>query len=238
MSVGVVVAIAVGGSVVFLGGLAWLIVRLNRMAGPKAGDRRQLAEELSRRGWKYAERDDSVVDVYNELYRKYTHPFVLDPLVGPPRATSAKDVVTGVHRGRPFLAAVLDTYHRGEYLAQRCVWVRTPAPRPALTVSRMAAAASRINDAIGTGDFKTGNPEFDEKFDVRGQDPNFTAAVMTPDLVALLLSERGQFSGFMLLGDQLDVFDPIGDHCDPNQLVAALDLRCDILDRVPASVWS
>ncbi len=61
---------------------------------------------------------------------------------------------------------------------------------------------------------------------------------MTPELVALLLSERGQFSGFMLLGDQLDVFDPIGDHCDPNQLVAALDLRCDILDRVPASVWS
>lgn len=239
MSTGVIVAIAVGGGVLFLGGLAWLIGRLNRALGAGADEGRQrLAEELPRRGWKYVESDDGVVEIYNELYRKHTHSFLLDPLAGPPQATSAKDVITGVHRGRPFLAAVLDTYHRGEYMSQSCVWVRTPVARPALTVRRMAAVASRINDAIGTGDLKTGNREFDENFDVRSQDPSFAAAVMNPDLVQLLLAEQGRFRGFMLLGDQLDVFDPVGDHCDPSQLVAALDLRCDVLDRIPSSVWS
>lgn len=46
------------------------------------------------------------------------------------------------------------------------------------------------------------------------------------------------FRGFMLIGDQLDLFDPVSDHRDPEQLVPALELRCDIFDRVPASVWA
>ncbi|EHK87273.1 hypothetical protein SZMC14600_11203 [Saccharomonospora azurea SZMC 14600] len=239
MSTGLIVAIAVVGGVLLLGGLALLIGKLNKAIGVGTDSGREnLAEELSRRGWRYVETDDNVVGVYNELYRKYTHPFMLDPLVGPPRAASAKDVITGVHRGRPFFAAVLDTYHHGEYMSQLCVWVRTPVPRPALTVQRMAALASRINESIGTGDLKTGFPEFDENFDVRSKDPSFAAAVMNPDLVHLLLAQPDQFRGFMLLGDQLDVFDSLHDHRDPIQLVAALDLRCDILDRIPAFVWS
>jgi hypothetical protein len=237
VSTGLIVAIAVGGGVLLLGGLAWLIGKLNKgIEGGIDSGRENLAEELSRRGWRYVETDDNIVGVYNELYRKYTHPFMLDPLVGPPRATSAKDVITGVHRGRPFFAAVLDTYHHGEYMSQLCVWVRTPVPRPALTVQRMAALASRLNDAIGTGDLKTGIPEFDGNYDVRSEDPSFAAAVMNPHLVHLLLAQPERFHGFMLLGDQLDVFDPIHDHRDPRQLLAALDFRCDILDRIPGSV--
>ncbi|WP_051400167.1 hypothetical protein [Haloechinothrix halophila] len=73
---------------------------------------------------------------------------------------------------------------------------------------------------------------------VDGEDEQFARAVLHPDLIEFLLTDPRQPRGFWLLGGHLDVLHEVGDHRDPDNLVPALDLRCDILDRIPQQVWS
>ncbi|HVW42250.1 MAG TPA: hypothetical protein VHC18_12950 [Amycolatopsis sp.] len=239
MSAGAVVAIAVGGAVVVAAAIIWLVVWLNRSnkaQGQAAAGK--LAEESARRGWTYAERDDSVAELYTRQHREFALPNLLHPLADPPAASAARDVITGTHRGRPFVAAVVDTSYLGELGPELCVWVRTPAPRPSLTVRKVAALQSRANSAIGRGDVRTGHPEFDDRFEVSSEDPRFAAAAMSPALIGLLLAEQRRLRGIMLFADHVDALDQITDHRDPAQLLPALDLRCDIIDRIPTAVWA
>lgn len=239
MSVGAVIAIAVGGTVLVAAAIVWLVVWLNR----SNREREQAAlgglrDELARRGWSYAERDDSVADLYTRQHREFALPNVLHPFADPPRASGARDVITGTHRGRPFVAAVLDTVHRGSAGPELCVWVRAPAARPSLTVRKVAKAESRVNNAIGRGDIASGNPEFDDRFEVLSEDPRFAAAVVSSELAGFLVAEQRRLRGFMFFADHLDALDQITDHRDPAQLIPALDLRCDLLDRIPTTVWA
>ncbi|MBK1786809.1 hypothetical protein [Prauserella cavernicola] len=239
MSTGIIIAISVVGGLVLLGGLGFLISKVNRAVSAKTeGWEGRMAEELPRRGWTYAERDDDLVPFYNQLYQQHTQPYVLEPFVAPPHAKAARMVITGVHRGRPFVAAVFDTLHKGQYTSHRAIWVRTPVARPALTVQKVVPMASGVNDMIGTGDVQSGDPDFDARFDVRTKNAQFATAALSPDLVQYLLEGQARLRGFMLIGDQLEVFDAISEHRDPRELIPALDLRCDILDRMPAAVWA
>ena len=97
---------------------------------------------------------------------------------------------------------------------------------------------SRINAAVGQGDFRIGNPAFDDRFDVNGPDERFLAYTIIPALADFLLTDQRKFRGFTLFADHLDAFDRIRDHRDPAELVPALDLRCDLLDRIPAAAWA
>ncbi|HJQ46419.1 MAG TPA: hypothetical protein VJ870_08850 [Amycolatopsis sp.] len=239
MSVGAAVAIAVGGTVVVAAAIVWLVVWLNR--ANKAREQAALGglrDELARRGWTYAERDDSVAELYTRQHREFALPNVLHPFADPPKASAAHDVITGTHRGRPFVAAVLDTSYRGQVGPELCVWVRAPAARPSLTVRKVAKMESRANEAIGQGDVRSGNPEFDDRFQVLSEDSRFAAAVVSPALVEFLLAEQGRLRGIMLFADHADALDQITDHRDPAHLVPALDLRCDVLDRIPTAVWA
>jgi len=239
MSVGAVIAIAVGGTVVVAAAIVWLVVWLNRSnkaQGQAALGR--LDEELARRGWTYAERDDSVAELYTRQHREFALPNVLHPFADPPKASAAHDVITGTHRGRPFVAAVIDTSYRGSVGPELCVWVRVPVARPSLTVRKVAKVQNQVNEAIGRAGVRSGNPEFDERFEVLSEDPRFAAAVVTPELAEFLLAEQRRLRGFMFFADHVDALDQITDHRDPGQLVAALDLRCDILDRIPTAVWA
>ena len=239
MGVGAVIAIAVGGTVIVAAAIVWLVVWLNRSnkAEEQAAAGR-LGQESARRGWSYAERDDSVAELYTRQHREFALPNVLHPLADPPHASAAHDVITGTHRGRPFVAAVLDTSYRGQISPELCVWVRTPAPRPSLTVQKVTGAESRVNQAIGQGDVRSGNREFDDRFEVLSEDPRFAAAVVSPELADFLLAEQRRLRGVMLFADHVDALDQITDHRDPAQLIPALDLRCDILDRIPTAVWT
>jgi hypothetical protein len=237
MSVGAAIAVAAGGCVLVFGGIAWLVVWLNRSnAAEEKAALGRLEAELARRGWSFRERDDQHVALYNGQIQ-YTDRSPLDPLVPLPKASAARDVITGTHRGRPFLAAEFDVYHRGEHGPQQCIWVRTPAPRPALSVRKVVGGQSGVNAGIGLA-VQIGNPAFDERFEVSTENERFAFDVLNPQMIQFLLNEARGLRAFWLLGDQLDVLDEVSDHRDPAQLVPALDLRCDIPDRIPPAVWT
>lgn len=238
MSVGAIIAIAVGGTLLLGAGLAWMTIWLNRShKRHEQAALGRLREEVARRGWTFAERDDSVAELYTLQNKEFGGRDPRQPFVGPPKAKAAHNVLTGVHRGRPFLAATLDAYHNGEHASVRWIWVRTPAARPALTVRPAVPLSSKINNAIW-GEVRTGHPDFDERFDVSSDDPRFAIAALSPALIDFLLHDQRSFRDFRLFADHIEVLDRISDHRDPAELIPALDLRCDILDRIPASVWA
>ena len=238
MSVGAIIAIAVGGTVLVAAGIIWMMSWLGR--SNKASEEAalgRLQEELPKRGWTYEERNDSYVDVFN-AQPQFTFGNPLEPLVAPPKAFGARNVITGVHRGRPFLVAEFDVQHQGQRIRVGTVWVRLPVMRPSLTVRQVVRAQSRVRSAIGQQDVQLGYPEFDERFEIFTESEPFARAVLTPQVANFLLAAPPHVRGFAVYGDQFDVQDRVTDHRDPAQLIPALDLRCDLLDLIPASVWT
>ncbi|WP_298177057.1 hypothetical protein [Saccharomonospora sp.] len=234
MSTGVVLTIVIGGTVLLLGAVAAFVFWIKRsFVGRAEVSLDALREEAARRGWTYAERDDTQVALYDRQYNRRSR---WEPLTHPPRAKAARDVITGTHRGRPFIAATFDTVYQGRHQPERAIWVAAPAPHPMLSIQRMVAVQNAINRRIGLGGVQTGNVEFDRQFEVLSEDERFAHAVLSSQLLEFLLTDPRSFRGVYLRGEYLDVLDPVQDHRNPNELVAALDLRCDILDRIPA--WS
>ncbi|WP_024873716.1 hypothetical protein [Saccharomonospora piscinae] len=231
MSTAIVLTIVIGGTVLLLGAvLAFVLWIRRRVARTALAAPDGLAGEAARRGWTVVERDDSLIPLYDRQYDRRSR---WEPLTHPPRATAARDVITGSHRGREFVAATFDTVHQGRHQPERAIWVAAPAAHPMLGIRPSAAASNAVNRAIGLGGIRTGNPEFDARFEVLAEDERFAEAVVTPALVEFLLRDSRPWRAVSLRGEYLDVADPVRDHRDPAELVAALDLRCDILDRMP-----
>ncbi|CAM3802388.1 hypothetical protein KIPE111705_25690 [Kibdelosporangium persicum] len=241
-----IIAIVVGGLIVVGGGLTWMIIWLNRSNAEAEQDvLGRLRAEAPRLGWRYEERADQYTQVYDDVER---YPKLSEPIVGfaaSPKALEAHDVVTGEHRGRPFLAArfwvdkPMDTRGPGGPRPEYAIWVRTPAPRPTLDVRAVPKLQSAVGSATGTGDLKIGHREFDARYQVTAENADFARAVLSPQLVDFLLTDPRPFDGFWMRGGQLEVVrDVVNDHRDPGPLLAALDLRCDILDRIPPQVWA
>ncbi|HVW42249.1 MAG TPA: hypothetical protein VHC18_12945 [Amycolatopsis sp.] len=238
MSVGAIIAIAVGGTVVVAGAIIWMLSALgrsNKAAEEKALTR--LQAEAPRRGWTVEDRNDAYVEVFN-AQPQFTFGNPLEPLVAPPKAFGARDVITGVHRGRPFLAAEFDVQHKGERIRVGAVWIRLPAMRPSLTVREVVRTQSRVRAAIGQQDIQLGYPGFDDRFEIFTESEPFARAVLTPQVANFLAGAPPHVRGFAVYGDHFDVQDRVTDHRDPAQLIPALDLRCDLLDLIPASVWT
>lgn len=250
MSTWAIVAIAVGGTLLFAGGMIAIMIRLGRAGKAEEQAKLQrLNEEVAKRGWKYEERNDEYVSLFKErneygkqpLFQLPTRQNPLAPLQEwhrPPRARKATQVITGVHRGRPFIAALFDVVHDGENYGETAIWVRTPAPGPALSVFRSSHLEQGVRKGMGQRDLQLGHPEFDDQYEVSEADERFARAVLNPAVIGYLLSAQSRFRAMSLLGDQLDFVDQgLTDHRDPEQLIPALDLRCDVLDRIPQSAW-
>lgn len=244
MSAGVIIAITVGGLILFAAAIIVMLVWLRRSyeSDEKAALGR-LQEEMPQRGWTFEERNDSYTQVRNHL-SQYRLGYKLRPDLRPAEARKAHNVVTGWHRGRPFLAATFDIYQPvaldrpGRSGSIQTIWVRAPRLMPPLGVRRVLAAESAVNRAIGQGDLQTGNADFDQQFEIKTENEQFARAVLNPEMVRFLLADSRSFRGFWLVGDQIEVLDAVTDHRDPAELIPALDLRCDILDRIPQSVWA
>jgi hypothetical protein len=236
VSAAAIIAIVVGGCLVVFGAIAVMMIWLRRSYNThEAGALARLAEQP----WTYEERNDSYVALYND---RPLPPYFRaeNPIARPPRASAAHHVVTGTHRGRSFLAAEFDVYlfHRGEHIRQRCVWVRTPAARPGLSLRKVLGPQNAINRALGWDYPKSGDPEFDRRFEVSADDNRFAQAVLHPRMIQFLLHDPRPFRAVLMTADTIDLTDPIQDHRDPLDLIPALDLRCDILDLVPLAVWA
>ncbi|GAB3419768.1 hypothetical protein GCM10027569_47120 [Flindersiella endophytica] len=231
-----ILVIVIGGTLLFAGGLIWFLVWNGRqVAADEKAALGRLRQELPQRGWTYAERDDRFAEVYNAQQERLPRD-PMRPFVGPPKASAARDVITGTHRGRPFLAATFRASANGQVADNLCIWVRTPAVRPYVDLTKTVALASSVNEAIGR-DLRTGNPDFDRAFDVTTDDPQFALAVLTPRLAEFLLTTDRDYRGVWLQADFVDASDQVRDHRDPRHLLPALDFRCDILDRIPPQIW-
>lgn len=238
MNTGAAIALLVGASVVFVAGLTWMMIWLNNSySRQEKAALGRLHAELPRRGWRFSERDDSVAELYTSQMREYGAPGPMRPFAGTPKGKKARNVVTGIHRGRPFLAASVYTTYANRQGWTRWIWVRTPAAGPGLTVRKAMSIGSAINNAI-YGEIKVGNPEIDRQFDILGNDARFAGAVMSPALAEFLLRDPRQWRELYFFADHLEVLDRSFDHRDPAELIPALDLRCDILDRIPAAAWA
>jgi hypothetical protein len=250
MSTGAAIAIAGGGTLVVAAAIVVMMVWLGR--SNKAREQAimgRLKDELPRRGWTYEERNDSYASVYN-ADRKYMQESLLklptrqnpmapfEPFHLPPKAIAARRIITGTHRGRPFLAADFTVNYAGEQNTERVIWVRTPAPGPAFTLSRERRLQTRVRRAMGQIGMETGNPDFDDQFEISEEDERFARLVLNPALIQFILIDPDRFQSLELLGDHIDLSDQVGDYRDPARLIPALDLRCDLLDRIPASAWA
>lgn len=101
----IVVIVVVG--LLVVGGLLVAMVRWLRKSydAEESAVLDRLRQEAPRRGWTFEERADHHTEVFDELER---YPRLIPAVFGidlPPTALRAHDVVTGQHRGRPFLAA-------------------------------------------------------------------------------------------------------------------------------------
>jgi hypothetical protein len=159
-----------------------------------------------------------------------------------PRAAGARNIVTGTHRGRPFLAADFHVYYTAAAIDadwRTHVWVQMPSARPGLVVKKVLGPQNAVNRALGWEHARYGDPEFDQRFEVTADDQQFAADVLHPQMQRFLVEEQRAFQEWWMIGDIVEVS---GDACseqrDPRELIPALDLRCDILDRVPQVVWS
>ncbi|MET7989327.1 hypothetical protein ABZU76_00305 [Amycolatopsis sp. NPDC005232] len=246
MSTALILVIVIGGTLLIAAAVTWFVVWNNRgMQRAETAVLQRLGQEAPRRGWRYEERNDSYCAYYNEgdhyLQRSFADELFspTDPFARLPEAFEAHEIVSGTHRGRPFLGARFKVRQRGVAIHYtRAVWVRTPKLGPALQVGPAVALESRVNDSIGRGDLRVGDPEFDERYEVLTGDDRFAQAVLVPQVTHFLKTDPRQFRGFSLFGANFEVYDRLVDHRDPEKLVAALDLRCDLLDLVPRSVWA
>ncbi|MEU4670592.1 hypothetical protein AB0F91_22045 [Amycolatopsis sp. NPDC023774] len=246
MSVALILVIVIGGTLLIAAAVTWFVVWNNRsMQRAEAGVLQRLNQEAPRRGWRYEERNDSYCVYYNEgdqhLQRSFADELFSPTSVfaQPPEAFEAHEIVSGTHRGRSFLCARFKVRQRGvaTYYA-RAVWVRTPKLGPALQVGPAVRLESRVNASIGRGDLRVGDAEFDERYEVLTGDDRFARAVLAPPVTHFLKTDPRQFRGFSLFGANFEVYDRLADHRDPEELVAALDLRCDLLELIPRSVWA
>ncbi|MFI9383895.1 DUF3137 domain-containing protein [Kutzneria sp. NPDC052558] len=249
MSPAAILAIAGGGIVLVAVAIIVMMVFLRRSYNAdEQGIMERLNAELPRRGWKYEERNDSFVSVFNAQSEHTRRPLIkmptrqgplnpLQPYHLPPRADQAHKIITGTHRGRPFISALFRVHYAGNIEWNKVIFVRTVAPGPALTVFREPRLANQVNSALGMGDLKYGNPDFDAQFRVSAENEGFARAVLNPAVMQYLLANAEQIRSMELLGDNLDLSDPVSDHRDPAALIPALDRRCDLLDRIPESAW-
>ncbi|MFD2469637.1 hypothetical protein [Amycolatopsis silviterrae] len=245
MSVALILVIVIGGTLLMAGALIWFLVWSGRSSG-RSQDQimARLHQEAQLRGWRYEERNDAYCAQFRAEdwtmertpMEQAMHPL---PPINDWQAYEAHRIVTGTHRGRPFLAATFNVRSRVrlEAIEFHAVWVQAPGTGPALQISRVAELSSRVNAKIGQRDVQTGDADFDLRYEVSSGNADFARAVLSPVVTAFLKTDPRAHRGFTLIGGKLDFFDQSGDHRDPKFLLPALDLRCDLLDRIPNSVW-
>jgi hypothetical protein len=190
------------------------------------------ADEFGRlaasQGWSFIDEDDSYA-------RRWDGP----PFTG---RGKVRNIVSGQHRGRSFTAfeyVYTTTTYNGQTNSTQThrfgVWaVSLPAAVPELSVGSEGIFGGKVAEALGFGRVNIGDTQFDDSFKVKCDDEQFGLRVLHPAVVELLKMTGPwdwRFTGQTMLSFEKGAFEPAA-------LQPRLELMADVLDRVPADVWT
>lgn len=183
------------------------------------------------RGWRYAERDDRLVDRYRGT------PF------GQGFGKQALHVLSGSHRERELVAfEYVYKEHEGSGKNRRTVTYRhtvvalaTPAPRPTLELSR-EGFGRKLLGLVGIRDLQLESEEFNKTFRIRTEDDKFAYDVLHPRTMEWMLGDQ-RCHDLPFRFERADLLTWRRGSIDLAATVWMLDYLCDVLDRVPSFVW-
>lgn len=228
----VVVAILVGAITAY-----WWTVRSTWRTSK---EHQQLREFAAQRGWSYESSQRGLADHY-----------MGEPFPDASYNIELWDVINGTYRGRPFrcfefrtrtnvgtgtpVAKRKRTGNRAPEYYFRIFVLGLPAQLPILQVKR-SRVGNKILNAVGAGDIKTGQEDFDKKFRVTGDHEQFARDVLNPHFTNWLLHDpRADRMPFRFERNELLTWQPARLKAD--SIEPSLDYLCDVLDRVPQHVW-
>jgi len=209
--------------VVVVGGIAVLARRAQGMRHDN------VEAQVTRHGWSRVAEAPDLVDRWRGA------PF------GKGSARSASNVISGSYRGRPILAfdyAYDDRFQEGTVREVHSVYAVTlPAPLPDLELTR-EGVGGLVRSALGMGDLRVGDEEFDRSFRIASADPDFASAVLHPDFRRRLDEASNRcyrFENGALLSWETGPLDAYA--LDPKRLEGQFDLLVGLVELVPAHVW-
>ncbi|SDS67074.1 hypothetical protein [Microlunatus soli] len=193
--------------------------------------RRQRQQEVGRfaasRGWQFIDRDDS-----------YSHRWQGKPFAS---RGMAHNIIIGQHRGRSFCTFAYHyttTSHTGQVNTTQShdfviFAIALPAPVPEFSVEAEGIFGGKVAEALGFERIDSGDPDFDNTFKVKSDNPRFGALLLQPPLLQMLKS-TGPWD-WRLTGQ--DMLSYQKGHLAPELVQPRLDLMCDVLDRIPNDAW-
>jgi hypothetical protein len=183
------------------------------------------------RNWTFVAEDDSLVTQWNGA------PF------GRGDNPRARNAVTGVHDGRPFVAfdysyettststsssgSSTDTH---EYSI--CALALT-GPLPRLEVTRESLLFGKLGTAMGMQDHEVDDDTFNRRYRIRTQDPEFAMEVLQPETIQTLLA--ADFGAWRIADSSIMSWEK-GKH-KPAEMDARFAVLDAVLDSIPPELW-
>lgn len=185
----------------------------------------------AQRGWRYTERDRSLVN------RFLGEPF------GRGHGRSADHVLRGEHRGRQVTAfeyTFKETHGTGqdrrtETFTHTVVALSLPSGKPTLQVGR-EGFGRKLLGFVGVRDLQLESEQFNETFHIKTDNDRFAYDVLHPRMMEWMLAdERALRTPFRFERGDLMTWDR--DKIDLPKVGWMLDYLCDVVDQVPSFVW-
>lgn len=214
--------------VLVIGGITFAVITVFIRQGNKR--RREALQALAgAHGWQWVDRDDSLASVWPG-----------PPFRGNLRRSRVRNAVSGVYQGRSFTAFEY-AYTTGSASSQStstqyyCVWaVSLPAALPPISLGAEGVLGGRIARAFGSGGMEIGDPDFDRRYKVKCEYPEYGTRLLHTAMVQLLMSTdiwAWRIDGNVMLSYHKG-------RLTADAVVPRLDAMSRVLDNVPRHVWS
>jgi hypothetical protein len=218
----VVFLVAAGAAVIAV------VIALTYRAGKKRTE--ALQELADTHGWQWIGRDDS-------LATRWSGP----PFRGHPRRSRGRNAVSGTHQGRDFVAfeySYTTTTSTGQTTSTTThhysVWaIDLPAAVPPISLGAEGALGGKVARAFGFGGLEIGDPEFDRRYKVNCDDPDFGRRLLHHAMVRLLMST--DVWAWRFYGDAMISYRK--GRLQAETVVPRLDAMSAVLDHVPREIW-
>jgi hypothetical protein len=210
-----------------LGRLYW-----NYQRSKRNSERQELAAS---QGWQFAPGDPALLGRWRS-----------EPFVKPGDRRETAGVVRGETRGVPFTAfdfrvrtRVVTTnfiFRTSEYDTLTVWALHLPAALPSVQCKGGPKLRRKLLDRLdGQAAVRTGDDDFDGRFGVYSDSPDFARTLLTPQLRAWLREHK--LTGWWIDGSDLLLTQEAVSRVKPDKLAAVADDLADMVAHFPATIW-